>query len=681
MAAREQQRAGRVLAEAGGEERALAHRLRHQILHFARGGEEQLHGRRLAGVGHAEDHAVVAPEDIGVDPPLAQERRLHRGGPGSVHARAERCEHADADVADVVVRPLDHDGAIARHRAGGLLLLVQVREQVARRLLVEAVLLLQPLHRARERLLHQLARELADPLAELDRPARAVAVPERHLPRHARRGAHQHLVVGDLLDAPGAGAEHEDVARAGLEDHLLVELADAPGAAAQLVAAGEEDAVEAAVGDGARVGDGHPRGAVAGPQLAPDAIPGDARAQLGELVARVAAREHLQHVLERAARQVGKRRRCPHQPEERLDADRPLAGDGDDLLRQHVERVAWIRRGLHRAVGHAGCCCSGREQIAPVLGKEHAARYAAHLVPRAPEPLQAARHARRRLDLQHQIDRAHVDAQLQRRGGDDALERAALEPVLHLLPLLARHRPVVRQRHLLARQLVERARQPLGEPPRVGEDHRRGVGADQLEQPRVQRGPDRAPPRPRRRAARRKLLQFADAREVVDQHLHGELELLLHAGIDDRHLARQPPLRLAVERAAAEQPRHLVERARRRREADPLQRPPLDSGTLSRPQRLQPFQREEEVGAALGGDQRMDLVDDDRIDGPQRLPRPRREQQEERLWCGDQDIWRMAQHLRPLARWSVAGPDPHRGQMAWNSKPLCGGRDARQRRA
>ena len=41
-------------------------------------------------------------------------------------------------------------------------------------------------------------------------------------------GHHEHAVARDLGDPPARGAEHEDLAHAALEDHLLVELAHAP---------------------------------------------------------------------------------------------------------------------------------------------------------------------------------------------------------------------------------------------------------------------------------------------------------------------------------------------------------------------------------------------------------------------------------------------------------------------
>ena len=78
----------------------------------------------------------------------------------------------------------------------------------------------------------------------------------------------------DLLDAPGRGTEHERLADARLEHHLLVELADAARAAGR---AGQEHAVEPPVRDGAGVGDGDARRTFPAAEPAGAAIPGDAR--------------------------------------------------------------------------------------------------------------------------------------------------------------------------------------------------------------------------------------------------------------------------------------------------------------------------------------------------------------------------------------------------------------------
>ncbi len=113
--------------------------------------------------------------------------------------------------------------------------------------------------------------------------------------------------MGDVLDAPRRRPEGEHVADAGLVDHLLVELAHP---AARALAGGQEDAVQAAVGDGAAAGDGQPLGSRTRGEHVGVPVPHDARAQLGELLAGVAAGEHVEHRLEHAARQRGERRRA-----------------------------------------------------------------------------------------------------------------------------------------------------------------------------------------------------------------------------------------------------------------------------------------------------------------------------------------------------------------------------------
>ena len=151
----------------------------------------------------------------------------------------------------------------------------------------------------------ELARGAADRLAELVGPPDPLALPERHRPGHPGRRRDEHPVAGDLLDPPARGAEQEHLARARLVDHLLVQLADAPAAL------DEEDAEEAAVGDRARVRDREPAHSGARRARRPPVRSQTMRGpQLGELVGGVAAGEHVEHVLELDAGEVGERVRA-----------------------------------------------------------------------------------------------------------------------------------------------------------------------------------------------------------------------------------------------------------------------------------------------------------------------------------------------------------------------------------
>ena len=241
-------------------------------------------------VWKVHDDAVVGPDGVG----LHAEALAHAGGqrepPGGVDAPAVGGEQAQPPVADLVAEALEHDGAIAGQHAGGGELLAQVGDEVAGGALVEVVLALERVRL----LLNGPARERADGLPQLLGAPDGVALPEGHRAGGAGCGGDDHAVAGDLLDPPGGGAEQERLAGAGLVDHLLVELAHAPPV-------GQDDRVEAAVGDGAGVDDCELAGALARAQRAGEAVPHDAGAQLAELLGRVAPVEHVEHVLEQGA--------------------------------------------------------------------------------------------------------------------------------------------------------------------------------------------------------------------------------------------------------------------------------------------------------------------------------------------------------------------------------------------
>ena len=118
----------------------------------------------------------------------------------------------------------------------------------------------------------------------------------------------------------------------------------------------------------------------------------------------------------------------------------------------------------------------------------------------AADPLNAAGDAGRRLDLNDEVDGAHIDAEFQARSGDQAGQPASLERILNKEALLFGDRAMMRSDQLLARQPIDRRGQALGEPPGVDEDDRRPVLADKFQNPRVDGRPD-APPWPLRRGA------------------------------------------------------------------------------------------------------------------------------------------------------------------------------------
>ena len=264
-----------------------------------------------------------------------------------------------------------------------------------------------------------------------------VAVPERHLAGLAGRGGDHDPFEGDVLDAPGRGTEQEGLAHPGLVDHLLVELADP-------CAVGQEDAVQAAVGDGAARGHRQALRTGAAPHGAREAVPHDPGAQLGELLGRVPPGEQVEGVLEQPRATAPSS--CRHCGTGRT-ARRPATRRGHRRRRS----AAPARRGGWRGtlvcsmqpVAHALHDDGRLEQVGAVLGEDAAAAGCAHLVTGAADALQARGHRTGRLDLHDQVDRAHVDAQLERAGRHQAPEVAALELVLDQEPAFARQRPVV----------------------------------------------------------------------------------------------------------------------------------------------------------------------------------------------------------------------------------------------
>ena len=283
-----------------------------------------------------------------------------------------------------------------------------------------------------------------------------------------------------------------------------------------------------------------------------------------------------------------------------------------------------------------------------------------------------------------------------------AAQRAGLQQVLDLDALRARERAVVRAHERLAGELVERAGQPLGEPAAVDEDQRRAMRLNQLEQPRmdgrsrstVARSPATpvrsGSPRPRRACA-----MSSTGTSIVSS------SAFFCAGIDDRdgpvggtraigRRTRRGSRPRDRRSAAAPSCVPVVER-RRACCAPPRNRATSSSGRCvadspmrcsgRRGERLEPLERQREVRAALGRDERVDLVDDHGVDRAQRLARVRGEQQVERLGRRDQDVGRLALEPRALGGRRVAGADGDRGHVKRRRRGARPVGDAGERRA
>src|SRR5262249_48553335 len=200
-------------------------------------------------------------------------------------------------------------------------------------------------------------------------------------------------------------------------------------------------------------------------------------------------------------------------------------------------------------------------------------------------------------------------AELERARRDDRPQPALGERLLDRTPLRMREAPVVCAGELLARLLVDALAKALAEPAAVGEDDRARVRADLLHELGHDRFPTRgalpastvvslifarlrlALPIPLGYASLRALRACARGLRPLAGHPDLQIERRLRTGVDDRAGA-----------VAAEAARHLGQRPRGRREADALRIPRAGRGHA--------LEREREVRAALGGSERVDLVDD-----------------------------------------------------------------------
>ena len=516
----EEEGAGRVFPKAGREQRGRAGRCHDQVLDLARVDQDGVDVGRLVGLGQAQDDAVVAPDRLDLDVVAGPPPGLDGHGPRRVDLGAEGREDGQPPVPELVAEAFDDDLAVGgQQAAGGLLLLGDIGAQVAQGELVEIAVGGEGLVAAGG----ELAGEGPDSHAELVGASEGVAVPERHLARDARRRRHDDAVTGDVLDPPRRGPEDERLADAALVDHLLVELSDA-------TPFGGEHAEQPAVGDRPPAGDGEHPGPGSGREGPGQTVPDQPGAQLGELVARVAPREHVEHALEGLDGGVLEGVGPPHHHGHVVDGHGAFgAGDhGHDLLGEHVEGVTGDAGLLDGPGVHALRDHRRDEQVMTEFGENATLGGFPHAVPGPADALQAGRHGGGGLDLHDEVDGAHVDPELQAGGGDEGREPARLEGVLDLEALLAgdgavvgphqlRRRarpdpmravvghagqrsgrragavPAGRGGVLLGGELVEARRQAFGQAPGVDEDQRGAVLPDEGQQLGVDRRPDRRP--------------------------------------------------------------------------------------------------------------------------------------------------------------------------------------------
>jgi hypothetical protein len=672
---RQEQRPTGRLSKRRRERRGLVDRRQHQGFDLLRIGQKIPRIDRDFRLGKTERQSFLRPQAVdGIRVALAQALQ-HRGAPRHVDAPAVGRKHRDAPIAEFVEEAFDHDRAIARDDARRRALIRQIGDGVPGRRRVQPMLFTQDLFGRGRLFLRQRARELPDLLAEFGIASAALDPPERHAPRLARRRIDQHAIVGDLRHSPRRRAEDDDVALARLENHFFIQLADAHRLAG--LGSGEEHAVEPAIRDDAAAQNRDPLRPRAPAHDARRAIPHDPRTKLGEVFARIAARQEIERRLECGARQIAVGRRTANETEEVVDLAFAGRRFGGDLLRQDVQGVPRAADGLDRAFLHGLRRGGAGQKIPPELREEDPARRRVRHVPRPPHALERRGDRRRRFDLDHQIDRPHVDPEFERTSGDERAELAALQPVFEIPPQIAREGAVMRERQDLARRFVHARRQPFRQPSAVDEEQRRAMPPHQFHQPRIDRRPDRTPRFRRDRGPALQLRQrLSQARHVFERRFDAEIQPLLPGGVDDRDRPRDPRALGRRDLAAAEQARRLFGRTNRGRKPDPL----CGARRLPPPDFLQPFEREEEMRPALRSGEGVQFVDDDRVDVRQPFLRGGGQQQIERFRRRDEDVGGLAAEAGALGIRSIPRADRDRRPSERDAQALRRRGDARERR-
>ena len=496
-------------------------------------------------------------------------------------------------------------------------------------------------------------------------PGRRLADPERDGRGLAPRVLDPDPVRLDPEDAPGVKTELEDVPGQGLDREVLVEGAD--HGAGRL----EDHRVVGVLRDRPRVREGgHPR-PPPGPEPAVHPVPVDERPAAppprGE-----AGGEHVDHRLERLVIEGPVRPGAPDEGEQLTGLPFASRDLGHDLLREDVEGTLGQGEGVELSPAHGVEEGRALHEVVAAQGEEASLRGRLDPMPGAADPLQEGRDVAGRAELADEVDVADVDAELERRGGDEEGEGAALEALLGLEPPLAREAPVVGGDLLLAEALGEGAGGAFGEPARVREDEGRAVLAGEGSDAVVDLVPHLGRHHRLERRGRELDGEVAEAVEalvddraggfvpVPDEEARDEVHRALGGGKADapersRPVLRRKAVRLAGRKAAGCGPAPL-----RRSEEVRLRIARAPAAVAGRggvrvraavrrtrrgAERLQPLQGEGEVCPPFVARDGMDLVDDDRPRPRERVPpRLARQQDVERLGGGDEDVGRLPGH-------------------------------------
>ncbi len=617
-------------APAGGEHRRVEQRLDQHVADARRMeiAFDVVERETMRG-GQRQDDVVLGRGRLDLEIELAAEALAQRQAPRAVESAAIGRMDDELHAADLVEEALEDERLLRRQAAERRLAGGEILDELARSRLDDADLADQEIERAGARGIAveaggDVAAQPRHCLRELVAAPRRLAEPERDGRRRALGIGDAHRAALDADDAIGGVAELEDVAGQALDGEILVDRAD------DLALRLEQHLVIGIVGDRAA------RGQRRHPCAAPSAQHLVDRVVMDERAAPAAPRaepvgEHAQNGGEILARQGAIGIGAAAALVERVLAPFLRRHLGDDLLRQHVERLLRDAEPVELAAADAVEQSGAFDQLVAREREEPSLGRAVDGVAGAADALQEAGDRARRGKLADEIDLADIDAELERGGGDQRLQAAVLQPLLGREALLLGEAAVMRRDMRGADAVGELAGDALGHAPRVDEDQGRAVLGDEGGEAIIDLGPD---------------LRRHHRFERRGRHLEPEIARPAMAGIDDPAGRRR-----ALRSGTDQELRDRLDRLLRRREADAQQ--------LVAAQRRQTLERHSEMGAALVRRHGMDLVDDHR---PRRLQHGaagfRAEQDVERFRGGDDDMRRAAPCTGALALRRVAGAHP-----------------------
>ena len=243
-------------------------------------------------------------------------------------------------------------------------------------------------------------------------------------------GSRDHLdpVGSDVGDPPGAGPEDEHVARPAIRRPSLRRVRR-PGCRP-----GGLTRNRPAVGDGPGVGDDQLAGTRAGLDVAAHPVPGDPGPQLGEEVGGITAGQHVEGGVEDRASEFGIGIGSADHVVQIVGGPRSMDDRRHDLLAEDVERISGNGGQLDVAFEHLLADHGRRQEVTPILREDPGPALASDLMAGAPDSLQTGGDRDRGFDLDHQIDRPHVDSEFERRGRDHCLEVSSLQSLLDQHP-------------------------------------------------------------------------------------------------------------------------------------------------------------------------------------------------------------------------------------------------------